>query len=396
MSLDISKIATQVSGMLAKLQSDSSVRLQRLQLALDTIHAQSSKTKELAEKIEASRTSWLVAGVVDKLDAHCAPSALPANYTVLTTDGSHIDIDRHRPARCYLINIGTVILNYGANSSAKLDNIPNLYFEDKDLSLFSNDGAEEQPIDNALLGIKRTVDECDWLARLASATPDQPTLALLDGSLIMWALETQPYPQFVVEQLLTKGYLSHLDTLMKLGQRPLAVASYISFPRSSDVVNALRVALCPANPVDCDRCPSPKQRACQTIAGIVDRELFENLLSPGERSALFTSRSKVVKQYGPHQVYFFYLRLDDEIARIELPGWAAINPRLLDLVHTLVIDQCHKGQGYPVALSEAHEKAVLTGSDRELFWQFIDFAMTEKRISSATSAKSRSKRTRWV
>ena len=97
-----------------------------------------------------------------------------------------------------------------------------------------------------------------------------------------------------------------------------------------------------------------------------------------------------------HRVYFFYLRVDDEIARIEVPEWVAKDEGLLNLAHTLVLDQCQRGHGYPVALSEAHEQAVVTGADRENFWALVESSLVEEHLPTPTSAKSQSKRTRWV
>jgi hypothetical protein len=97
-----------------------------------------------------------------------------------------------------------------------------------------------------------------------------------------------------------------------------------------------------------------------------------------------------------HQVYFFYLKVDDEIARVEVPEWVALKPGLLDLTHALVLDQCRRGQGYPVALSEAHEQAVVTGSDREEFWSLVERSLEEEKMPAYNSTKSRSKKTRWV
>jgi len=102
------------------------------------------------------------------------------------------------------------------------------------------------------------------------------------------------------------------------------------------------------------------------------------------------------KHYGEHQIYFFYLRLDDEVARVEVPRWVAEKRELLDLVHALVLDQCRRGHGYPVALMEAHEKAVVTAADRERFWQLMELALAEERLDVRTSGKRRSKRLRWV
>ena len=111
----------------------------------------------------------------------------------------------------------------------------------------------------------------------------------------------------------------------------------------------------------------------------------------------FINPSVIVdKYYREHQVYFFYLRLEDEIARVEIPEWIAMRQDLLNLTHNIVLDQCKRGQGYPVALSEAHEKAVVTGADREQFWELVEESLIEERINSYTSTKNRSKRTRWV
>ena len=88
--------------------------------------------------------------------------------------------------------------------------------------------------------------------------------------------------------------------------------------------------------------------------------------------------------------------MEDEIARVEVPEWVAMKKDLLDLTHALVLDQCRRGQGYPVALSEAHEKAVVTGADREEFWGLVEEALVEEKLPDYTSTKSRSKRTRWI
>jgi len=398
-SLDLTKVVLQVGGMVARLKAGVEKRQKRLQHALDVLRNQASNLDYLTRKIAASKTTWLVAGLVDGLDQHYKAPPIPTEFTIIATDGSHIDVDRHKSARCFLINIGTVILHYGASPNAALDSFPCLYSGDEDLVIVPTGvKGREQPIEGTLLGIKRSVDECHQLAELAAELPqNRLTLALLDGSLILWGLEA--YPEFVTEALLVKGFLGYLDDMRRLNNgKKLALASYISFPRSTDVVNALRVALCPHDPADCDHyCPPNRARECDTVAGVQDRELFSNLLGQGERSAIFTSQSSIVqKHYGVHQVYFFYIKVDDEIARVEIPQWVAMDENLLNLVHTLVLDQCQRGHGYPVALSEAHEKAVVTGVDREEFWQLIESFLVEERLPSLSSAKSRSKRTRWV
>ena len=399
MSLDLTKLASQIGGMVARLKAGSEQRQEHLKCALDVLCNKAIDLDSLKRKIASSKTTWLVADLVDGLDQHYKAPPIPAEFTVVATDGSHIDVDRHRSTRCYLINIGVAILNYGTSPGAILDSFPRLYSEDEDLIITPAEGrGREQPIEGALLGVKRSVEECHQLAELTAELPPGSTaLALLDGSLILWGLEA--YPDFVTEALLDKGFLRYLDDIRRLSNgKRLALASYISFPRSTDVVNVLRVTLCPHEPADCDRhCSINRERDCDKVAGVQDRELFSNLLGTGERSAVFISQSSIVrKRYGQHRVYFFYLRVDDEIARVEIPQWVAMNESRLNLVHALVLDQCRRGQGYPVALSEAHEKAVVTAADRENFWQLVESSLIEEHMPSFGSAKSQSKRTRWV
>jgi hypothetical protein len=400
MSLDLTKVAAQVGNMVARLKASGEQRQRRLQNALDSLNDKSLDTEGLKKKIDSSQTTWLVAGLVDGLNPRYKAPPLPPEFSVLATDGSHIDVDRHQSTRCYLINIGAVVLEYGQNPEAFLDSFPALYFGDEELVIAPANGGRAQPIEGPLLGIKRAVDECQRLAALAKELPkDSSALALVDGSLILWGLTGQTYPDFVTEALLTKGFLRHLEEIRRLNaERRLALASYISFPRSTDVVNALRVALCPHDVIDSDKlCGECKSRECEAVTGVQDREIFSSTLAQGERSALFSSQSKIVRDhYGGHRVYFFYLRTDGEIARVEVPQWVAQDKDLLNLTHGLVLDQCRRGQGYPVALSEAHEQAVVTGAGRESFWQLVESLLIGEHLPAPTSAKSFSKRTRWV
>ncbi|MBN1692655.1 MAG: DNA double-strand break repair nuclease NurA [Dehalococcoidales bacterium] len=398
MSLDLTKVATQVINMIAGLKEKRAEQEKRLRYALNTINSLPIDLDDLKKKIKAGRTTWLVAEITEGLNLRYPLPPLPPDFTVIAADGSHIDVDRHQSTRCYLINTGAVALTYGSKPEATLSSTPQLYSEDKDLAITPPGGGREQMVEGTVLGVKRSVEECKALVDLASSLPPQnPALALLDGTLILWGLEA--YPDFVTDALLINGMLKCLDTLKGFSKdRRLALASYISYPRSTDVLNVLRVAICPNDVPDCDKfCPPEHGRDCEGLNGVRDRDIFMNLLEDGERSALFISPSKIVKNYyNEHKVYFFYLRVGGEIARVEIPQWAAENEELLNLTHGLVFDQCQRGHGYPVALSEAHEQAVVTGADRENFRELVESTLTEEHLPIASSGKSASKRTRWV
>ena len=67
----------------------------------------------------------------------CPPPEVPKDWTALSVDGSHIDVDRHLPLRCHLINLGGCAITYGANPACQLFSEPALAVADADLYLGS-------------------------------------------------------------------------------------------------------------------------------------------------------------------------------------------------------------------------------------------------------------------
>ena len=402
MALDLNKVAGQVARMADSLRSGALARREKMNKALSTFSSPMFADDQIKKKIALSKTSWLVAGPVTTVNERHPAIAPPSSYAVLAADGSQIEADRHFSARCFLLNTGAVSLSYGAHASAKLYNTPRLYSSDDELVIRDPNGLSETPVEGNLLGIKRSVEECRELVELArQEPPEAPALALVDGTLIEWALLPYADRPYIVRELLDKGMLASFEELRKLSvSRDLALASYISYPGSSDVVNALRVILCPHEAADCDRyCTkfANGQRACDAVSGVIDRELFSSNLAPGERSGVFRSSSSVLeKGYGEHWIFFYYLNASGEIARIEVPKWVAENEELLDLSHSIILDQCKKGFGYPVVLSEAHEQAVVTGRDRDAFYRLVEETMLGSKLPVHVSAKSFCKKTRWV
>jgi len=49
-----------------------------------------------------------------------------------------------------------------------------------------------------------------------------------------------------------------------------------------------------------------------------------------------------------------------------------------------------------VAISEAHEQAVITGQDRQLFKQMVEETLQSRGLPTFTSEKERSKQRPWV
>lgn len=403
MSLDLEQVALPIQEFAQQLKSEEKevkLRLDRAVKVTSALDPQGLAT--LQKRIESCRTRvrWPAAGLGDGICHKYPLPSLPQNFTVLAVDGSHIEIDRHRAAQCYLINLGQVNLHYGDKPGAALSNKAFLYGKDKDIIVENTqDNAGEEAGGGELLSAKCSIDECQLLAKMVEELPGiEPVLALLDGTLILWGLAGQP--PSVRQSLLQKGLIPALDKIKAVANhRQMALASYISSPRSTDVVNAIRIRLCNHQIPNCKQYCFTKEaiQECQAVGGLLDRELFGQFLASGERSPLFFSPSSIVRNfYGEHQVMFFYLNVGEEIARVELPSWIAEKPLLVELAHVLVYDQCQRGLGYPVALSEAHQQAVVTIADRDNFWRLVERTLVDASLSGNDSAKSRSKQTRWL
>ena len=385
--LDLSSVKRQIDVMVADRAGRQGLQFrQKLTTALAALEAWSGRVDELAVKVDESRTSWLVAGIREEPGSARGVPPRPPGISVAATDGSQIFPDRHEVSSCFLINIGYVLLHYGSGERPLLSSKPRLFYKEDELL---DTWAERWvSVNRELIGFRRSLLEHTELAELSAAALEEghKTVALADGSLIPWSLEGTPtdFRNAYLEKL--------LEAFDQLRERRIPVAGYISRPRSRDVVNSLRIGLCPLEAADCERCPWKGDEPCATIGGLVDAALMRCALGRGERSAVFDSRSKILGDYGDHAISFFYLDAGDEVARVEIPGWVADDEDLLDLVHSVVGDQIQKGDGYPVALTEAHELAVVRGGERESFYRSLEETMVKNDITASFSAKSLRKR----
>lgn len=420
MSLNLHEVAGQLHDFSERLTEEGRTQRERIALARQTLENVSTHPDALLARLDSARTSWLLARPMDEaMNARSPEPPRSGDYVVLATDGSQIDVDRHIPVRCYLLNLGWSRIGYGSYTHlTALESRPSFHFKDEDLYLKDEkDSSLEERIGGAMLSSMRSVAEIGLLADLVEALPvDIPTLALLDGTLVLWGLSLGSVSSRVQHRLLDDGVLKALARLRELARRrPLTVASYISYPGGSDLTGTLRLAACPTGrepcpehglihqAVDCQHCPGNGHRPCDEVNAGGDRYLFQEMLAPGERSALFlrhlAGRDKLYARYDAdgHGLAFFYLRMPngvpDEIARVELPSWIAEDEEKVRLAHALILDQCRRGLGYPVAIMEAHEQAVISGADRGVFRQMLEGEMARQdRI--ATSGKRRSKESR--
>jgi hypothetical protein len=381
MTLDLGRLSAAIRAMGEHLAAQQAAYAQRVALARALL-----RTAEPAALAAAGEAGHATALPLEPPAARHPLPPLPPDYQVLATDGSQIEPDRHGPALWYLLNIGWAVIQYGATPWAELASAPQLYYRPEDL--YVRDGARQAPVQGSRLDARRSVAEMEQLAALAARPAAVPRVALSDGFLLLWAYWEGP-EGFVRDHFVAQFQAA----LRRLQAVAVPVAGYISRPRGADVVTLLRQA--PPHQSACGRCRGTEPEAPCALDGLADRLLFDDL-APGERSALFESQT-LARYYPPELLpRFFYLNVGREVARVELPAWAAVQPDLVARVHAVVVDQCRRGLGYPVVLARAHEQAVVGGADRQRVEELIRQALVVRGLPDQPSAKQASKRVRAV
>ena len=399
MPIDRFELSRQVGELAEYLDEQSGEFSLRLANALRAARDSSEPASfaALRDKIESQRSvySWLVPGISEPLTTSTAPTTPPHDYIVLAVDGSQIEIDRDSPFDAYLINVGRVFIRYGSSPDAVIDSKARTYYRPEHLVLGGRQRpGREQVVGSSVIAARRDTAEVSALADMAERLPEGvPAIGLLDGSLTQWRIAEADN---AADPDVRGEYLDALSRLRDVAQkRDFAVASYISRPRAREVVNALRIAICPFDTPNCGnycRDKAEGERPCDDVARVRDRDVFDELLeSDGARSGMFKSSSDEVAGYGEHLPHFFYMGTDTELARVEIPEWSL---ERIDLLHSLLGDQLALGDGYPLALAEAHEEAVVRADDRNLFRQLLEDEAFQRSAPNRTSAKSAAKRQR--
>ena len=413
--LDLTKIAKAMQGISQHLTLEAAASRQRLDLAQQLLTAAHAHQIELVERQQKWRDRILFsAGTpVEPLNTCIDLPIPPRVHTVIATDGSQIAPNHHEIAYCYLLNIGRVVLHYGQNRQPLLDSLPEVFYRPEDLYISRQWGIRTEE----WMGYWRTASEATVLAELAVSeaggagaageaggensiqnpkskiqnwvASSVPMLAMVDGSLIYWFLEQLPIEarDRILPQI--------LDAWDQLRDAGIPIMGYLSASRSSEALNFLRLQACPHKVPDCIAyCPNQLEKTpCQVLDPLRDSALWTIQLQPGQRSTLWRSSARILDLYGSHTIYFCYVHVGTEIARVEVPAWVAENSALLDQSLGLMLAQVQKGYGYPVALAEAHNQAVVRGGDRARFFALLEQQMIKAGLRNVgTSYKEARKR----
>lgn len=392
--LDLMKLAQQMQGISNHLRDEAEAASRRVKLANQLMARAQAHQGELVEQLAQwrDRIPFAIACPIEPLDTQIAIQAAPEAHTVIATDGSQISPSHHEIAYCYLLNVGRVVLHYGQSRFPLLDSLPEVVYRPEDLYVSRQWGIRTEE----WMGHRRTVSEAETLAELAMAAQADnsqagpvPTLALTDGSLIYWFLEDLPND---ARDRLLPPILAAWDQL-QAARIPLI--GYVSASRSGEALNFLRLESCPFDAPDClTYCAAERDRApCQVFDPLRDVALWATYLEPGQRGPLWRSSVNILDEYGDHRVYFCYVHVGAEVARVEMPAWVALDAPLREAALEMVITQVQKGYGYPIALAEAHNQAVVRGGDRTRFFALLEREMIRAGLQNVgTSFKEARKR----
>ncbi len=393
--LDLAKLAGQIPGISQHLQQEGLASIKRLQRARELLLQVGSTQEELVQLQQKWRDRLLFAAATPTEPVHTAIPIPPQNptHSVFSTDGSQISPSHHEVTYCYLINIGRIMLHYGQGLFPLLDSIPEVFYKPEDIYVSKQWGIKVEE----WMGYRRTVSEAQMLAEMAcrwvrppGSHYNIPNLAMVDGSLILWFLENLPSD---ARELILQPILA---AWQELRQEKIPLMGYVSASRSIEAVNFLRLPACTFQHPNCIvNCSNLEERKdCEVIAPLRDATVWSHLLNPGQRSCLWRSNLRILDLYDePLRVYFCYVHVGSEIARIEVPAWVAEDKELLDQSLGIMLAQVYKGRGYPIALSEAHNQAVVRGGDRASFFALLEREMIRVGIKNVgTSSKESKKR----
>ena len=362
--LDKQEILHKLNDLIPGVIINTNNELKILKESLQWFKSNHDRLSELFGIAEVSTSS--------KIDETFAVDLNQDNYKILGIDGSQIYPDKHQGINCFLLNIGIASFSYAQQSSVFLKSFPSIYFE--------NDAECEITIDN--INYLRTQLEFLKGFELSQIHKDNirdPFVFLFDGPLYFWYLENKP------ENIKKRFLSSYVSILNLFYSKKIPIIGFLSAPKNKDIINLIKVGIT-QKIIDLGY-------ECNTNFQFTsDMDFVSFFLKPYSRTALFKLTSNLSMHYPEHlRPCYCYINFGEEIARIEFPYWLTQDINFEKYLNILV-DQCKKGAGYPVALSEAHEQAVVKSFDREFFFAALNKISSQSNHMIKFSQKSMKKR----
>ncbi|MCX8024413.1 MAG: DNA double-strand break repair nuclease NurA [Thermanaerothrix sp.] len=337
-----------------------------LECAWQTLHAWSNRLTDLKQRVNQAlgynaslrcALPWREA-----LTTYVAAPPAPTQGLLLAADGSNANPNHHDRIPFGLINIG--LFGYDlAHQRPPEESIQSEILLNQDLYDDLGTIGEER------IALERDLRERRALLERLQDETTTPLITLTDGPLELYR-QPRADPEFNTQ------FENYLHVLAALADKGVITAGYVDKPQADLVVRLLELTLLEEQAL--------KQAGqVRPLRGVTDRALFNRLLPPGARSALFGLQSTSAERFrqaakGKLALYFFYLNVgltdQPKVVRVEIPHWVAVNAEAVDILHGVLIQQTQitPNRRYPYALIRAHELAVVTHEDRKAVAAMIE------------------------
>ncbi len=355
MTIDYQQVIQKIRDItaLAK-QNDELINARRIH-ALKLLTENANQLDKLQRKVEQANEHdpnlRCAIPVTEALDASFKLPDLPPQITLIAADGSQINPDRHAALYFSLINVGAIVIEVGSGKTPDTFTFSDLKYGEE---LYNETGI----IGEDLIALGRDLAERQKLLDLAEQYP-APVVALSDGPVEVWG------PKGGSSEAYRQTLETHLVILSRLQDRDVTLGGVVDKPGANLLVRLLEIT-----DMHVEELRNIRKRS--SLRGVSDLWMFEQLLPPGERSAVFGLQSSSREHYkGGLALHFFYLNTSrDEhpnLVRVEIPGWVAQDENKLNMLHATLISQCRilGARAYPYILHRAHEIAVVKFQDKQ-------------------------------
>lgn len=188
-------------------------------------------------------------------------------------------------------------------------------------------------IDDEYIDFKRAELEIGLIKKLIN-DDSEDSLYFVDNGLS---------PEFSMADIYSAKYKLMFTDLIDLSfEKRKKIVGYIAKPHSKHLVKKIR----------------EMNYGLKNLGFLTDALLLEGMLKWGD----YTAPEKLNEK-----VYFSYIRVGEEVSRIELPYWIVENGLAGEVVLNLLAESII-GLGYPYILEAAHNTVVIQGKERMMFY----------------------------
>lgn len=276
--LDFNKVVQQIDSISKESFIDTDALQETMENAQAALDRAIRSPEEFVTRLDENSTwvLWPVATPLEPVGVKHSIKVSDDSYTVVAVDGSQIMPSHHEVHTCYLLNVGMALITYGAKLPPLLETIPKLYSRPEDLYPLVD--RRRLHIDELYVSLERTIMELEILARESIKAKERglPVLALYDGSLLPWSVEKLPDGY-------QHSYISRMsEALSSLERESIPIVGYLSHSRGADIVNCLRILVCPYETSHCrEHCGELNEEdfPCSKVWPLSDRVLSNLTLS---------------------------------------------------------------------------------------------------------------------